>query len=201
MNPILIWNLFSFRTELKYVAITFILVLCLPFVAIITITNTGVEVVSDQLATVSVLNQTVEIRNPLNGTVRKYLSGPFIWPTTGVITLEFGESHLPYQPFHTGIDIAGKRGDPIAAFMKGTVIYAGEISWGFGKHIIVDNGNNVTSIYAHLSKMYVEKDQEVNQGQIIGTEGSTGWSTGPHLHFETRVFGIPVNPSTFLGKQ
>lgn len=155
---------------------------------------------SDKLATVNINNLSVEIRNPLDGKVSLTLDGPFIWPTTGVITLEFGESHLPYQPLHTGIDIAGKRGDPIAAFMKGKVIYAGEISWGYGKHVIIDNGNNVTSLYAHLNKIYVEKGDEVNQGQIIGLEGSTGWSTGPHLHFQTDVFGIPVNPRTFLGK-
>lgn len=199
MNPILLWNIFSFRQEIKYVAIAFILVLCLPFIAVIALTHTGVEVVSDQLA-VSGQNQTVEIKNPLNGTVVKKIQGPFIWPTKGVITLEFGESDLPYQPFHTGIDIAGKAGDPIAAFIKGTVIYADEISWGYGKHIIIDNGNNISSLYGHLSKIYVTKGQEVKQGQTIGAEGSTGWSTGPHLHFQTDVYGIPVNPRIFLGK-
>lgn len=199
MNPLLLWNIFSFRNEIKYVVITFVLVLSLPFIAVFALTHTGLEVISDKLATVSINNLSVEIRNPLDGIVSHTLDGPFIWPTTGVITLEFGESHLPYQPLHTGIDIAGKRGDPIAAFMKGKVIYAGEISWGYGKHVIIDNGNNVTSLYAHLNKIFVEEGQEVNQGQIIGTEGSTGWSTGPHLHFETRVFGIPVNPRVFLG--
>lgn len=200
MNPILLWNIFSFRHEIKYVAIAFILVLCLPFIAVIALTHTGVEEVSDQLA-VSGQNQTVEIKNPLDGTVIKKIQGPFIWPTKGVITLEFGESDLPYQPFHTGIDIAGKTGDPIAAFMKGTVIYADEISWGYGKHVIIDNGNNISSLYGHLGKIYVTKGEEAKQGQIIGAEGSTGWSTGPHLHFQTNVFGIPVNPRIFLLKE
>lgn len=199
MNPFILSNIFSFRKELSYVLTAFILVLLLPFIAVIALTNTGINVVSDQLATVNIKNQTVEIRNPLNKAVLVKLNGPFIWPTKGVVTLEFGESDLPYQPFHTGIDIAGKTGDPISAFMKGKVIYAGEINWGYGKHIIIDNGNNVTSIYAHLSNIYVTKGQEVTQGQVIGAEGSTGWSTGPHLHFQINVFGIPVNPRTFVG--
>ncbi len=198
MNPFLLWNIFSFRQEIKYVALAFILVLCLPFVAVIALNQTGVNVVSDQLA-VSTQNESVEIKNPLNGTVLKKIDGPFIWPIQGRITLEFGESDLPYQPFHTGIDIAGKSGDPVVSFLKGTVIYADQISWGYGKHVIIDNGNNATSLYGHLSKISVKKGDVVAQGQTIGLRGSTGWSTGAHLHFETRVFGIPVNPRVFIG--
>jgi murein DD-endopeptidase MepM/ murein hydrolase activator NlpD len=197
MNPFLLWKIFSFRQEIKYVALAFILVLCLPFVAVIALTQTGVSVVSDQLV-VSSQKESVEIKNPLNGTVLKKIDGPFLWPIQGRITLEFGESDLPYQPFHTGIDIAGKSGDPVVTFLKGTVIYADEISWGYGKHVIIDNGNNITSLYGHLSKISVKKGDVVVQGQTIGQRGSTGWSTGAHLHFETRVFGIPVNPRTFL---
>ena len=88
------------------------------------------------------------------------------WPVKGVITLEFGESDLPYQPFHTGIDIAnpnGKVGDPITPFMNGKVIYAGEIFWGFGKHIIIDHGNNITSIYGHLNKIFVYPGEKLKQ--------------------------------------
>lgn len=199
MNFFLLWNVFSYRRELFYVTTAFVLVLALPFFIIFALTHTGIEGVSDKLITENVGKDSVSIKNPLDGKVTLTIHGPFIWPTTGVITLEFGESDLPYQPLHTGIDIAGSSGDPIAAFMKGKVIYADEISWGFGKHIILDNGNNITSLYGHLSQIYVKKDQEVQQGQIIGAEGSTGWSTGPHLHFQTNVFGIPVNPRVFLG--
>jgi len=85
--------------------------------------------------------------------------------------------------------------------MDGKVIYAGEIFWGFGKHIIIDHGDNITSVYAHLSQIYVYSGQDVKMGQIIGEEGTTGWSTGPHLHFQINVFGIPVNPRTFLGNE
>ncbi len=198
MNPILVWQLFSYRKELKYVATVFFLVLLLPVIAVLFITKAGIDVVSDALVTVNSNTLAVEIRNPLDGNITLSLDGPFLWPIIGRIRLEFGESNLPYQPLHTGIDIAGKSGDPIVAFMSGKVIYADEISWGYGKHIVLDNGNNITSVYAHLSKIYVEKGQEVSQGKLIGARGSTGWSTGPHLHFETRVYGIPVNPLVFL---
>ena len=65
-------------------------------------------------------------------------------------------------------------------------------------YVVIDNGNNVTSLYAHLSKIAVTKGQDVQPGDVIGLEGGTGWATGPHVHFETRVFGIPVNPRTFV---
>jgi len=198
MNPILLWQLFSHRKELKYVATTFLLVLLLPVLAVLVITQTGIEVVSDSLVGFNEIRVTVQIKNPLDGKVIKELTGPFIWPVQGVITLEFGESSI-YQPFHTGIDIAGKKGDPVYAFLKGKVIYADGISWGYGNHVIIDNGDNITSVYAHLGRIYVSKDDEVKQGQLIGSQGDTGWVTGPHLHFETRVFGIPVNPRVFFG--
>jgi murein DD-endopeptidase MepM/ murein hydrolase activator NlpD len=198
MNPFFLWSIYSNRSTLWYVLVTFILVLSLPFIAVVALTQTGIQEVSDTLVTVNPNTLAVELKNPLDGKTTIKLYGPFIWPTTGYITLEFGESDLPYQPFHTGIDIAGRMGDPISAFMKGKVLYADEISWGFGKHIIIDNGNNVTSLYGHLNDIYVKKGDEVGQGQIIGAEGSTGWSTGPHLHFETRLYGIPINPRTFL---
>jgi murein DD-endopeptidase MepM/ murein hydrolase activator NlpD len=198
MNPFLLWNIVSFRKELLYVATTFILILLLPLVGIIVITQTGINAVSEQLAVLDTASKVVQLKNPLNGTVYKELEGPFIWPVTGRITLEFGDSSI-FQPFHAGIDIASKRNDPIGAFMPGKVIYAGEINWGFGRHIIIDHGDNVTSVYAHLEKISVKKGDDVKQGQVIGTQGKTGWATGYHLHFETRVMGVPVNPMVFLG--
>ena len=83
--------------------------------------------------------------------------------------------------------------------MDGTVIYAKEIFWGYGKHIIIDHGDNITSLYGHLDKIYVVNGQKVTINDVIGKEGSTGWSTGPHLHFQIDAYGIPVNPRTFLG--
>lgn len=197
-----LYNLWSFRKELFYVALAFLFVLLLPIVAVFILINAGINVVSDHLATVNTQTNQVDIHNPADGSVVTTIKPQVAWPVSGVVTLEFGESDFPYEILHSGIDIAnpyGKIGDPIHPFMEGKVTYAGEIWWGFGKHIIIDNGNNVTSLYGHLSKIFVYKGQTVKITDIIGEEGSTGWSTGPHLHFGVYVYGIPVNPRTFLG--
>lgn len=197
-----LFNLWNFRRELKFVIVSFLIAISLPFIAVIILMNVGVNIVSDSLTSFDSKTNKVQIHDPLTGEVVKEISPVVTWPVKGVITLEFGESDWPYQIFHTGIDIAnpvGKQGDPITPFMKGKVIYAGEIFWGYGKHIIIDHGDNITSLYGHLNKIFVYPGQEVKPGDIIALEGSSGWSTGPHLHFEVRVFGIPVNPRTFLG--
>ncbi len=173
------------------------MVLLLPVIAVITLTQSGIEEVSDTLAQFDSKTNKVKLFYP-NGTPFKEISVNVTMPVRGVITNEFGERHLPWYLFHSGIDIASKKGDPITPFMPGKVIYADEIFWGFGKHVIVDHGDNITSIYAHLDKIKVKKDQEVKPGDVIGLEGSTGWSTGNHLHFQVNVFGIPVNPKLFL---
>ena len=197
MNPKLVFTLWSFRKELKYVSIVFAAVLLLPVVAVILLTQVGINIVSDKLVSQNPQTQALEISDPLTGDVVKTITPIVVWPAKGVITLEFGESSK-YQPFHTGIDIAGKKGDPINPAMEGTVIYAGEIFWGFGKHIIIDNGDNIHTIYAHLDKIFVYKGQKVKTDTVIGHEGSTGWSTGNHLHFQVNVYGIPINPRVFL---
>ena len=205
MNPLFLKALitaFSLRRELKYVLLTFLGVALLPFIAVIILTQTGIDIVSDHLATVDTQTNKVQIHDPATGKVIAEVSGLMVWPVHGVVTLEFGAIDLPYQPLHTGIDIAtpnSKIGDPLTSFMPGKVVYAGEIFWGYGKHIIIDHGNNITSLYGHLDKIMVIPGEEIKTtDQVIGLEGSTGWSTGPHVHFETRVFGIPVNPRTFL---
>lgn len=205
MNLVLILKitqLWSFRRELIYVSFAFLLTLLLPVIAVILLTNAGIDIVSNRLATVNVQTNKVDIHDPATGKVIQSIDTNAVWPVKGVVTLEFGESDLPYQPFHSGIDIAnpgGKIGDPVTAFMPGRVIYAGEIFWGFGKHIIIDHGNNVSSIYGHLDKIFVFPGEEIKTtDQVIGREGQTGWATGPHVHFQIDVFGIPVNPRTFL---
>lgn len=201
MTPLQVgFTLWSFRKELKYVCLAFLLVLLIPVFAVLILTHAGINVVSDTLVHVDEQTKTVEILDP-KGVKYKDLDVTAAWPVKGVITLEFGESDLPYQPFHTGIDIAnaqGKVGDNIIAMMPGTVIYAGELSWGYGKHIIINHGDNITTLYGHLDKIFVFKGQKVKVGEVIGQMGTTGWSTGPHLHFEVRVFGIPVNPRKFV---
>jgi len=200
MNMLTAWSIFSFRRELTYVAFAFLSVILLPFVAVIVLTQTGFNIVSDTLVDVSEVNQEVELKNPLDGSTTTTLEGPFTWPTAGIITLEFGESSF-VQAFHTGLDIAGKLNEPVTPFMDGKVIYAGQISWGYGKHVIVEHDNNLTSIYAHLNQINVVPGQEVKPGDVIGGQGSTGWSTGVHLHFQVNLYGIPVNPKVFLGKE
>jgi len=199
MNPGTILTLWSFRKELMYVAIVFAAVLLLPVVAVIILTQVGINTVSEKLVDQNPQTHTIQIKNPLTGEVVKIISPNVVWPAKGVITLEFGESSL-YQPLHTGIDIAKSKGDPINPAMDGTVIYAGEIFWGFGKHIIINHGDNLQTIYAHLDKIYVYPGQKVTTADVIGAEGETGWATGVHLHFQVNVYGIPVNPRVFLGE-
>jgi murein DD-endopeptidase MepM/ murein hydrolase activator NlpD len=121
-----------------------------------------------------------------------------MWPVHGKVTLEFGQPDPPYEISHTGIDIAVPIGTPVKAFMAGIVIYSGETTTGYGVHVILQNTPDVTSLYGHLSQLLVTQGQQVQEGQVIGLSGSTGWSTGPHLHFEIDVFNIPTNPRTFL---
>ncbi len=191
-------SIWSFRKELKVVILAFILILSLPIAAVFMLTNAGVDIVSGKLATQNVQTGGVDIHDPKDGSVISNVNLQRHWPIHGVVTLEFGAIDLPYQPLHTGIDISNVIDTPVTPVMDGKVIYAGEIFWGYGKHIIIDHGNNITSLYGHLDKIYVYTGQKVTFDKVIGAEGSTGWSTGPHTHFEIRVFGLPVNPRTFL---
>lgn len=197
VNPKLIIALWSFRKELKYVALTFLIILSLPIIAVVILTNSGINIISDKIATSNIETNNIEIKNPVTGEVVKTISPSISWPTTGVITLEFGK-RSPYQLYHTGLDIANIVGTDIIPLYEGTVTYAGEVSWGFGKHIIIDHGDNVSTIYAHLSRIFVYKGQKINSGQVIGKMGNTGWSTGPHLHFQINIYSIPINPRVFL---
>ena len=192
-------SLWSFKKELKFAMLAFLVVISLPVIAVFILTHTGINVVSDALVGVDSETKNIQILDPASGEVVKEIDPVIAWPVQGIITLEFAQSSQ-YQIFHTGIDIANDPGTSITPFMDGEVVYAGEIFWGYGKHIIIDHGNNVRSIYAHLDKIYVFKGQKVVIGNEIGRMGSTGWSTGPHLHFEIRVYGIPVNPRVFLGE-
>jgi len=192
-------TLWSYRKELKIVITAFLLILLLPVVAVIILTQTGINIVSDKLVSLNEITQTVEIRDPTSGKVITTINSPMVWPVTGVITLEFAKSDLPYQLSHTGIDIAGSMGDDIVPIMDGVVTYAGQTVIGYGKHIMIDHGNQVTSLYGHLDKILVYKGEKVTINDVIGKRGSTGWSTGPHLHFQINIFGIPVNPRIFLG--
>lgn len=128
-------------------------------------------------------------------------TGP-VWPMKGRITAEFGERHRPYQQTHTGMDISNGQPSgttPINPFRPGRVIKTVHSRQGLGNHVIVDHGSGVTSVYAHLSSIAVSDGQEVNIDTTLGFVGSTGMSTGPHLHFEIRVNGQAANPKQFIG--
>lgn len=129
------------------------------------------------------------------------LVGNLVWPTVNrLITSPFGYRVHPIwgiRMFHSGIDISGSYGDNIYAVNSGRVIYAGWQS-GYGKVIIIDHGNGMSTLYAHCSQLLVREGQEVKKGEIIGKVGSTGWSTGPHLHFEVRRNGTPINPLSMI---
>jgi murein DD-endopeptidase MepM/ murein hydrolase activator NlpD len=98
---------------------------------------------------------------------------------------------------HEGIDLGAAYGTPIAAAAAGTVIYAGWME-GYGNLTVIDHGGGLSTAYGHQSNIAVAVGQQVAQGQIIGNVGSTGHSTGPHLHFEVRVDGAPVDPLGYL---
>ena len=128
-------------------------------------------------------------------------NGAWITPARGRISSRFGFRYHPIlhrEKLHTGEDIAAGYGTAFRAARGGRVLYAG---WqtAYGNTIIIDNGNGTTTLYGHASKLNVRAGQPVKAGQFIGNVGSTGWSTGPHLHFEVRKNGKPVDPSRFVG--
>ncbi len=120
-------------------------------------------------------------------------------PIEGTITSRFGESSRLRVSTHTGLDIGAKTGTPIKVVAAGTVISA-KYTGSYGNLVKIDHGNGVETWYGHTSKMYVKAGQQVSAGEVIAAVGSTGNSTGPHLHFEIRVNGNDVDPQNYLYK-
>lgn len=123
------------------------------------------------------------------------------WPMHGRITTYFGVPHQPYQVTHTGMDISSGHGSgvvQIKPFMSGKVVDTVYSSRGLGNHIIVDHGGGITSVYGHLYSISVQIGQEVDMNTALGYEGSTGVSTGTHLHFEVRKNGYSANPQEYI---
>ena len=129
---------------------------------------------------------------------------PSIWPTTGRLTDFFGGRRNPFGAgggeFHPGQDIANAIGTPIIATANGKVIWANWQS-GYGRLVEIDHGNGITTRYGHMSKIEVAEGQEIIRGQVIGLLGSSGRSTGPHVHYEVRIFNEPVNPLDYLPRE
>ncbi|MBI2251451.1 MAG: peptidoglycan DD-metalloendopeptidase family protein [Armatimonadetes bacterium] len=134
-----------------------------------------------------------------NKNLNIYQSTDFIWPLNShYVTSSFGWRDHPIYgriKFHTGIDIAADYSSPIYACADGIVIYAGYLG-GYGYTVIIDHGGGTSSLYGHCSNLYAKTGQNVKQGEKIAAVGSTGASTGPHLHFEVRQNGTPVDPNS-----
>jgi murein DD-endopeptidase MepM/ murein hydrolase activator NlpD len=126
---------------------------------------------------------------------------PNVWPHIGKINNEFGFRRNPFggrsYEFHPGMDIDGERGDQVLAPAGGTVIKAG-YNGGYGNMVEIDHGNGLSTRYGHMSKVEVEVGDTVTRGELLGLIGSTGRSTGPHLHYEMRLFARSINPRHFL---
>jgi murein DD-endopeptidase MepM/ murein hydrolase activator NlpD len=132
------------------------------------------------------------------GMVRsRFASTPSTWPIFGRIVSFYGYRVYPWRGVHTGIDIKANYGAPARVTAAGVVAFVG---WrrGYGKTVEVDHGFGVSTLYAHNSAFAVRTGQHVNKGQIVSYVGMTGWTTGPHLHYEVRRYERPINPVAFL---
>jgi murein DD-endopeptidase MepM/ murein hydrolase activator NlpD len=131
-----------------------------------------------------------------------YLSAlPTDWPVQGAVTSPFGGRLDPFSggaSFHPGLDITAPYGERVVAAGSGVVVSAGNKGDGYGNKVVISHGDTISTLYGHLSAILVKKGEEVKEGDPIGRVGSTGRSTGDHLHFEIRVDGTPVNPLAYL---
>ncbi len=162
---------------------------------------------------VPTFNETLEEYDALKSTTfarfdRNYLMRmhrnvkPGIWPVDGRLMSSYGIREDPFSgegAYHTGVDIVAPTGTPVKSAADGVVIRAEWFS-GYGKLVVISHGNGMQTWYGHLSKFDVMAGQEIRQGEILGRVGSTGRVTAPHLHYEIRVGGAPVNPYRYLGR-
>jgi murein DD-endopeptidase MepM/ murein hydrolase activator NlpD len=170
--------------------------------------NDPQEAVSTAESSMVDLMQAASEREKRFDEIRRYVqkkstllaSRPTGWPVKGWISSGFGERNSPLtgkEGFHTGVDIANDMGSPIHATADGEVAYAG---WegGYGKLVIVRHGNGYATYYGHLSELRTSVGKPIKRGDVVGLMGATGNTTGPHLHYEVRVFGAAVNPVKYL---
>jgi murein DD-endopeptidase MepM/ murein hydrolase activator NlpD len=127
---------------------------------------------------------------------------PSLWPVEGRLMSSFGARIDPFSgegAIHTGVDLTAPRGTPVRSAADGIVVHTEWMS-GYGRLVIVDHGNGLQTYYGHLSRFLVIPGQEVRRGQVIAQSGASGRVTSPHLHYEVRMGGTPVNPYPFLAK-
>ena len=143
------------------------------------------------------------VRGKAGRLLRPRYTQPAIWPVTGKLMLSpFGQRTDPFSgegAFHKGVDISAAAGTPVRATADGIVVYD-QFESGYGRLVVVDHGAGVQTYYAHLSRFFVHAGQEVRRGDIVGAVGSSGRATSPHLHYEVRLGGAPVNPYRFLAQ-
>jgi murein DD-endopeptidase MepM/ murein hydrolase activator NlpD len=129
-----------------------------------------------------------------------YASTPSVWPVRGWITSSFGNRNSPFSgimKFHEGIDIAAQTGTPVMAPADGVVVKAG-FSSGYGNLVELSHGYGIKTVFAHNSRINVKAGQRITRGDVISYVGDSGSSTGPHLHYEVRLNGMPVNPVKYM---
>lgn len=204
MTPIVILRLFK-RTsvEIKIVLGTLAVLIFLPALTVVVIAASGIQFVGDALAALNPITHLVEIFDT-EGNVIGEVELTTNWPAQGYVSDEFGSKQQFRLDWglgsHTGIDVSNSIGTPITPFMKGTVIYVDQIDdSACGIHVKLQHEFNVTSTYCHMSQAVdMIPTTSVVPGDVIGYIGSTGASTGPHVHLATYVYGIAINPRTFL---
>lgn len=148
-------------------------------------------------------NLTMELTET-NQKLEKYFDTvPTLWPVSGRISDTFGYRKDPFTrrtTYHEGLDLAAQRGTKIKASATGKVTFSGRYS-GYGLCIIIDHGKGITTLYGHCSKLLAKEGQSVNKGDVVALVGSTGRSTGSHLHFEILLYNTPVDPLQYLDKK
>ncbi|NDV20601.1 peptidoglycan DD-metalloendopeptidase family protein [Pseudodesulfovibrio sp. JC047] len=141
-----------------------------------------------------------EIMHTLRSNKNILEATPSIWPTSGWVTSPFAWRTSPFtgkREFHKGIDISAPRGTPIYAPARGSIIFSGR-DGSYGLSVQLRHNSSLMTRYAHMYRIAIKKGQEVTRGELIGYVGSTGRSTGPHLHYEVRLNGVPVNPKRYI---
>jgi murein DD-endopeptidase MepM/ murein hydrolase activator NlpD len=136
-----------------------------------------------------------------SGRLRPPGAQPSMWPVQGLITGPFGRRSDPFSDegaFHKGVDISVPSGSAVHVTADGMVVQAEMVTGGYGRLVVVDHGGGIQTYYAHLSRIYVHAGQEVRRGDLLGAAGATGRVTAPHLHYEVRVGGTPMNPRRYL---
>lgn len=199
------WLIRQSKTEIKIVLASLAVLILLPVVSLVVLASSGISIVGSVLASLNPITHLVEIFDP-DGNKVQDLELSTVWPTTGYISDEFGSYDEVRAGMglgaHTGIDIANERGEtgtPITPFIVGTVTQVHDVDDNdCGKYVMVYHEYSISSLYCHMELTATQKDAKVVPGDIIGYMGSTGASTGPHLHFSIMVYDIPVNPRIFM---